>query len=64
MSNQTPQPQMEAKFYNAACRALDAQTGVADRLLDGIRAAMLLSAYVYTAGRFHEGWLLSGVAVR
>lgn len=54
MTKNPPQPQIEMHFYLAATKALEAQTGVADRLIDGIRAAMLLSAYVYTSGRFHE----------
>lgn len=55
---------MENNFYTAATRSLEAQTSSADRLLDAIRAAMLLSAYTYASGRFHEGWLLAGVAMR
>jgi hypothetical protein len=45
---------MEGNFWAAATRALDMQTSNADRLIDAIRAAMLLSAYAYTSGRFHE----------
>lgn len=45
---------MEELFFNAGCRTLEAQTSRADRLLDGMRAAMLLGAYAYTNGRYHE----------
>ncbi|WVO16679.1 hypothetical protein L204_104359 [Cryptococcus depauperatus] len=55
---------MQQHFYSEATRHLDAAAASNDRLLDVIRAAMLLSAHTYTNGRYHEGWLFSGIAVR
>ncbi|OXC70566.1 hypothetical protein AYX13_01043 [Cryptococcus neoformans] len=55
---------MEERFFTEACRHLDAAAANCDRLIDAIRAAMLLSAYAYTNNRHHEGWLVAGIAVR
>ncbi|KAK4684738.1 hypothetical protein P7C73_g5431, partial [Tremellales sp. Uapishka_1] len=43
---------------------LDATSASSDRLMDAIRAAMLLAAYSYSSGRHHEGWIMAGRAVR
>ncbi|KAL7419330.1 hypothetical protein Q5752_006168 [Cryptotrichosporon argae] len=64
MSNSPRSSSMEADFFHDACRFLDASTSTVDRLIDAIRAAMLLAAYSYSSGRHHEGWCLAGVAVR
>ena len=45
---------MEAHFFDASCKALDLSSVNADRLIDCMRAALLLSAYSYTSGRYHE----------
>lgn len=45
---------MEERFFTEACRHLDAAAANSDRLIDAIRAAMLLSAYAYTNNRHHE----------
>ncbi len=45
---------MEHTFFVAACRQLDLSSANGDRLIDCLRTAMLLSAYSYTSGRFHE----------
>ena len=55
---------MEHHFFKAACQALDVSSANGDRLIDCLRAAMLLSVYSFTSGRFHEGWILAGMAVR
>ncbi|WRT64635.1 uncharacterized protein IL334_001569 [Kwoniella shivajii] len=55
---------MEAHFFSEACRHLDSAGPNSDRLIDAVRAAMLLCAYAYTNGRHHEGWLIAGLAVR
>ncbi|WWC86753.1 uncharacterized protein L201_001631 [Kwoniella dendrophila CBS 6074] len=55
---------MEAHFFAEACRHLDSAGPNSDRLIDAVKAAMLLCAYAYTNGRHHEGWLIAGLAVR
>lgn len=45
---------MEDRFFREAYRHLDAAAANNDRLIDAIRAAMLLSAYTYTNNRHHE----------
>lgn len=45
---------MEDRFFTEACRHLDAAAANNDRLIDAIRAAMLLSAYTYTNNRHLE----------
>ncbi|WWD21638.1 hypothetical protein CI109_106124 [Kwoniella shandongensis] len=64
MSNAPNVSAMEHHFFSAACRYLDSAGPNSDRLIDAVRAAMLLSAYSYTNGRHHEGWLIAGLAVR
>lgn len=54
MSNSPDASPMEQHFFMASCQALDVSTANADRLIDCMRAAMLLSAYSYTSGRYHE----------
>ncbi|ODO08602.1 hypothetical protein L198_00333 [Cryptococcus wingfieldii CBS 7118] len=56
--SQAPNPvALEQHFYAEALRHLDAAAASNDRLVDAIRAAMLLSAYTYTNGRHHEARL-------
>ena len=55
---------MEHNFFVAACQALERSSASNDRLLDSIRAAMLLGAYSFTSGRYHQGWCLAGTAIR
>lgn len=54
MSNSQNKSAMEHHFFTQACRHLTASSSSNDRLLDGMRAAMLLCTYSYTSGRFHE----------
>lgn len=54
ISNSPQMSSMEQTFFTAACRHLDISSANGDRLMDCLRAAMLLSAYSYTSGRFHE----------
>ncbi|EAL22312.1 hypothetical protein CNBB4870 [Cryptococcus deneoformans B-3501A] len=55
---------MERHFFTKACQHLGSATASDDQLMDTIRAAALLSIYMYTRSRYHEGWLVAGVAVR
>lgn len=64
ISNAPQMSNMEKQFFEQACTHLDISTSTVDRLIDGVRAAMLLSAYSYASGRHHEGWCLGGLAVR
>ncbi|KAK1921689.1 hypothetical protein DB88DRAFT_443137, partial [Papiliotrema laurentii] len=64
MTNSPKVSPMEQHFFEASCRALDVSSSNADRLIDCMRAAMLLSCYSYSSGRYHEGWILCGMAVR
>ncbi|WVQ98216.1 hypothetical protein IAU59_005338 [Kwoniella sp. CBS 9459] len=64
MSNSPDLAAMEAHFFAEACRHLDSAGPNSDRLIDAVRAAMLLCSYSYTNGRHHEGWLIAGLAVR
>lgn len=64
ISNAPQLSNMEKQFFEQACTHLDISTSTVDRLIDGVRAAMLLSAYSYSSGRHHEGWCLGGLAVR
>ena len=54
ISHQTQAPSMEQHFFTSACKALDVSSASRDRLMDCLRAVMLLSSYTYTAGRYHE----------
>ncbi|WVF69634.1 hypothetical protein IAT40_004413 [Kwoniella sp. CBS 6097] len=64
MSNSPDLAAMEAHFFAEACKHLDSAGPNSDRLIDAVRAAMLLCSYSYTNGRHHEGWLIAGLAVR
>ncbi|ORX34022.1 hypothetical protein BD324DRAFT_638058 [Kockovaella imperatae] len=64
MSSSPNMGEMEQTFFDNACRALDLNSANGDRLIDCLRAAMLLSAWSFVSGRFHEGWIISGMAVR
>lgn len=54
MSNSPIASPMEMHFFDASLKALDMSSANGDRLIDCMRAAMLLSAYSYTSGRYHE----------
>jgi hypothetical protein len=45
---------MESTFFDRAQFALNASSSNGERLIDTVRCAVLLSAYTYTSGRFHE----------
>ncbi|KIR76875.1 hypothetical protein I305_06375 [Cryptococcus gattii E566] len=55
---------VERHFFTKACQHLGSAAASDDQLLDTIRAAALLSIYMYTRSRYHEGWLVAGVAAR
>ena len=54
MSNSPNMVAVEQTFFDNACRALDLNSANGDRLIDCLRAAMLLSAWSFVSGRFHE----------
>lgn len=64
MSNSPQMVNMEKHFFEEACKHLEISTSTVDRLIDAVRAAMLLSAYSHSSGRHHEGWCLGGIANR
>ncbi|BEI88355.1 uncharacterized protein CcaverHIS019_0110730 [Cutaneotrichosporon cavernicola] len=64
MSNSPQMVNMEKHFFEEACKHLEISTSTVDRLIDAVRAAMLLSAYSHSSGRHHEGWCLGGLANR
>jgi hypothetical protein len=64
ISNSPQMVNMEKYFFEQACKALDSSTSSVDRLIDSVRAAMLLAAYSHSSGRHHEGWCLAGLATR
>lgn len=64
ISNSPQMVSMEKHFFEEACKHLDISTSTVDRLIDAVRAAMLLSAYSHSSGRHHEGWCLTGLATR
>ncbi|WVR04759.1 hypothetical protein IAU60_001771 [Kwoniella sp. DSM 27419] len=64
MSNKAELTSMEEYFYSQAHKYLEIAAPSSDRLLDSIRAAMLLCCYSYANGRHHEGWLMAGLAMR
>jgi hypothetical protein len=51
-------------FFRIAKDHIDAGMGRQDRILDVLRGTALLAACLFTSGRFHEGFLLSGCASR
>jgi hypothetical protein len=64
MSNSPQMVNMEKHFFEEACKHLEISTSTVDRLIDAVRAAMLLSVYSHSSGRHHEGWCLGGIANR
>ena len=64
ISNSPQMSNMEKHFFELACKHLEVSTSTVDRLIDGVRAAMLLSAYSHSSGRHHEGWCMAGLAIR
>jgi hypothetical protein len=55
---------LEPHFYSIACKQLDEAIARADRLFDAVRAATILGVYKYSLARYHEGWMMTGVAAR
>lgn len=45
---------MERHFFTKGCQHLGSAAASDDQLLDTIRAAALLSIYMYTRSRYHE----------
>ncbi|KAL1407328.1 hypothetical protein Q8F55_006750 [Vanrija albida] len=64
ISNSPQMVNMEKHFFEQSVKALDSSTSSVDRLIDSVRAAMLLAAYSHSSGRHHEGWCLAGLATR
>lgn len=64
ISNSPSMSEQEQNFFEQGCKHLDTSTSTVDRLIDAVRAAMLLAAYSHSSGRHHEGWCLAGLAVR
>lgn len=64
LSNSPQMSHHESGFFEQAYKHLEVSTSTVDRLMDAVRAAMLLSAYSHSSGRHHEGWCLAGLAVR
>ncbi|CAK9784910.1 unnamed protein product [Cutaneotrichosporon oleaginosum] len=64
MSNSPQMVNMEKHFFEEACKYLEMSTSTVDRLIDAVRAAMLLAVYSHSSGRHHEGWCLGGLANR
>lgn len=53
------QPDVEERYFQAACLAIHQPHSRPERLLDQMRAGMLLSTFAFTAGRFHEvSWMV------
>jgi hypothetical protein len=55
---------LETHFANIASRQLEESIAKADRLFDATRAAAILSTYKYSNARYHEGWMMVGLAAR
>jgi hypothetical protein len=55
---------LEKHFLSIATRQLDESISKADRLFDAIRAATLLAMHKYSNARYHEGWMMIGLAAR
>lgn len=55
---------LEPHFHSIASRQLDESISRADRLFDAVRAATILATYKYSLARYHEGWMMSGLAMR
>lgn len=55
---------LEKHFYSIASRQLDESISKADRLFDATRAATLLAVYKYSNAKYHEGWMMVGLAAR
>lgn len=50
----------EQHFFDRASHHLSVSVATGDRIVDAIRAAMLLAAYSYSCGRHHEVGPLPG----
>lgn len=55
---------LEKHFYSIASRQLEESIAKADRLFDATRAATILATYKYSNARYHEGWMMIGLAAR
>lgn len=55
---------LEKHFYSIASRQLEESIARADRLFDATRAATILATYKYSNARYHEGWMMIGLAAR
>lgn len=55
---------LEKHFYAIASKQLDESIHHGDRYLDATRAATILAVYKYSLARYHEGFMLTGMAAR
>lgn len=55
---------LETHFATIASRQLEESIAKADRLFDATRAACILATYKYSNARYHEGWMMVGLAAR
>lgn len=78
MSHSPDMSAYEQHFYDRSRQHLDTSLSTGTRIIDAIRAAMLLAAYSYSCGRHHEvcvlvrsgstnalqGFMMSGIVMR
>lgn len=55
---------LEPHFYEIALKRLRESISQSDRLIDSVRAASILAIYEFSSGRYHEGWMQTGEALR
>ncbi|EIW71404.1 hypothetical protein TREMEDRAFT_60335 [Tremella mesenterica DSM 1558] len=55
---------LESHFFSVASKQLDESIRLADRLFDAVRAATMLAVYQFSKSRYHEGWMMTGLAAR
>jgi hypothetical protein len=55
---------LESHFYSIALRQLEEAVARCDRILDATRAAAMLAVYKYGLAKYHEGYMMTGMAAR
>lgn len=55
---------LESHFYSIALRQLEEAVARCDRILDATRAASMLAVYKYGLAKYHEGYMMTGMAAR
>lgn len=63
-STHPPIRALESHFYSIALRQLEEAVAHADRILDATRAATMLAVYKYGLAKYHEGYMMTGMAAR